>query len=107
MYNKLQYGYLDVHDNSAGTARLAAIKYPGTTPKKGTFFLNPGDSYHLSCCPRLISNLCKWTGSPGFNAILSYGQTFSQPLRGTYDLVSWDPRGVGRMLYVHVAIPMQ
>ena len=44
----LQCGSLDVpmdyHDSSAGTARLAVIKYAATAPKKlGTIFLNPGD----------------------------------------------------------------
>ena len=44
----LQCGSLDVpmdyHDNSAGTARLAVIKYAATAPKKlGTIFFNPGD----------------------------------------------------------------
>ena len=45
-------GFLDVpmdyHDSSAGTARLAVIKYAATVPrKKGTVFFNPGDALYL------------------------------------------------------------
>jgi hypothetical protein len=34
---------MDYHDTSAGTARLAVIKYAATAPRKGTIFVNPGD----------------------------------------------------------------
>ena len=34
---------MDYHDTSAGTARLAVIKYAATAPKKGTIFVNPCD----------------------------------------------------------------
>ena len=35
---------MDYHDDSAGTARLAVIKYAATVPNKaGTVFFNPGD----------------------------------------------------------------
>jgi hypothetical protein len=38
---------MDYHDSSAGTARLAVIKYAATAPKKlGTIFFNPGDPFH-------------------------------------------------------------
>jgi hypothetical protein len=52
----LQCGSLDVpmdyHDSSAGTARLAVIKYTATAPKKlGTIFFNPGDPPHPSFVP--------------------------------------------------------
>jgi hypothetical protein len=40
---------MDYHDSSAGTARLAVIKYAATASKKlGTIFFNPGDPLHLS-----------------------------------------------------------
>lgn len=40
---------MDYHDSSAGTARLAVIKYAATIPEKnGTIFFNPGD------VPRLL-----------------------------------------------------
>ena len=39
---------MDYHDSSAGTARLAVIKYAATiSEKKGTIFFNPGDALHL------------------------------------------------------------
>jgi hypothetical protein len=54
----LQCGSLDVpmdyHDSSAGTARLAVIKYAATAPKKGTIFFNPGEPSHPSFVPPLI-----------------------------------------------------
>ena len=47
--SNLQCGFLEVpmdyHDSSAGTARLAVIKYAATaSEKKGTVFFNPGDA---------------------------------------------------------------
>ena len=49
----LQCGTLDVpmdyHDNSAGTAHLAVVKYATTASQKlGTVFFNPGDHLHPS-----------------------------------------------------------
>jgi hypothetical protein len=42
---------MDYHDSSAGTARIAAVKYAATLPKKlGTIFFNPGDPL----CPSFI-----------------------------------------------------
>ena len=50
--SNLQCGFLEVpmdyHNSSAGTARLAVIKYAATVPeKKGTVFFNPGDELYL------------------------------------------------------------
>ena len=50
--SNFQCGFLEVpmdyHDSSAGTARLAVMKYAATAPeKKGTIFFNPGDALHL------------------------------------------------------------
>ncbi|KAF9793491.1 Alpha/Beta hydrolase protein [Thelephora terrestris] len=77
-----QCGYLEVpmdyHDSSAGNARLAVIKYAATAEKLGTLFVNPGGP-----------------GGSGFVAIELYGQAYSQLFQGTYDIVTWDPRGVG------------
>ena len=42
---------MDYSDASAGTARLAVIKYVATAPKKGTIFINPGDPSRPSCTP--------------------------------------------------------
>jgi len=39
---------MDYHDGSAGTARLAVIKYAAAVPEKqGTIFFNPGDPLYL------------------------------------------------------------
>ncbi|KAF9785048.1 hypothetical protein BJ322DRAFT_1108516 [Thelephora terrestris] len=74
--SNLQCGSLDVpmdyHDNSAGTARLAVIKYSATAPNK---LGGPGES--------------------GVEAISESGQAFSRAFQGAFDIVSWDPRGVG------------
>ena len=65
--SNLQCGFLEVpmdyHDSSAGTARLAAIKYTATVPeKKGTIFFNPGDAFHLLLCNlKLIYPVCRRT----------------------------------------------
>ncbi|KAF9644796.1 hypothetical protein BDM02DRAFT_3263355 [Thelephora ganbajun] len=83
----LQCGYLEVpmdyHDSSAGNARLAVIKYAATAKKLGTIFFNPGGP-----------------GGSGLEAIKTLGPSFSQDLQGAFDVVSWDPRGVGHTLYV-------
>lgn len=43
----LKCGYyevpMDYHDQNAGKARLAVIKYAATTQKAGTLFINPGE----------------------------------------------------------------
>ena len=37
---------MDYHDSSAGTARLAVVRYAATMPEKlGTIFFNPGNPY--------------------------------------------------------------
>lgn len=54
---------MDYHDNSAGTARLAVIKYAATVPEKqGTIFFNPGDPL-LSVVRgvQLTSPVYRWT----------------------------------------------
>ena len=43
-------------------------------------------------------------GGSGFSAILLYGQNFSQSFQDAYDIVTWDPRGVGHTLYALVAV---
>ena len=80
-----QCGYLgvpmDYNDSSAGTARLAVIKYAATVKKLGTIFFNPGGP-----------------GDSGIGFLQLFGETFNEIFRGTYDIVSWDPRGVGYTL---------
>ncbi|KAF9644794.1 alpha/beta-hydrolase, partial [Thelephora ganbajun] len=79
----LQCGYLEVpmdyHDSSAGNARLAVIKYAATAKKLGTIFFNPGGP-----------------GDSGLETIAIFGPVFGQGFQGAFDVVSWDPRGVGQ-----------
>ena len=62
-----QCGFLEVpmdyFDDSAGSARLAVIKYSATAPKKlGTIFFNPGHPLHSSLISLpLITRLCRRT----------------------------------------------
>ncbi|CAE6441466.1 unnamed protein product [Rhizoctonia solani] len=71
---------MDYADHKAGTASLAVIRLNATTsPRLGTIFVNPGGP-----------------GESGVDWVLSDDMTFI--LNGTggqYDIVSWDPRGVG------------
>lgn len=99
----LQCGFLNVpmdyHDNTAGTARLAVIKYSATASKKlGAIFFNPGNSLHLSFVVFNPSNFAGGPGGSGLEAISRSGQALSQVFQGAFDIVSWDPRGVGYTL---------
>ncbi|KAG9122808.1 hypothetical protein FRC07_000644 [Ceratobasidium sp. 392] len=72
---------LDYQNSNAGKASLAVARYPATSqPKLGTLFLNPGGP-----------------GGSGVELILGRGaEVISLYSNGQYDLVSWDPRGVGQ-----------
>ncbi|KAG9118282.1 hypothetical protein FRC07_007277 [Ceratobasidium sp. 392] len=71
---------LDYHNATAGKASLAVARLRATKkPKRGTLFLNPGGP-----------------GISGVNMILGQNsELISKTAGGHYDLVSWDPRGVG------------
>ncbi|KAI0685531.1 Alpha/Beta hydrolase protein [Cerioporus squamosus] len=78
----LQCGFFDVpldyHDRSIGTARLGLVKANATRERRGTVFMNPG--------------------GPGVSGITDLNSTAALLLDqtgGYYDVVSWDPRGVG------------
>ena len=78
----LQCGSLDVpldyHDPKIGTARLAFVKVNATGARRGTVFFNPG--------------------GPGGSGVQSVSENKDQLLAltgGLYDVVGWDPRGVG------------
>ncbi|KAH7329759.1 Alpha/Beta hydrolase protein [Rhizoctonia solani] len=72
---------LDWHDDTAGKASLAVIRYPAIKePKLGTLFMNPGGP-----------------GSSGVEGVQSsLGDSLMRSSGGQYDVVSWDPRGVGQ-----------
>ncbi|KAI0743630.1 alpha/beta-hydrolase [Daedaleopsis nitida] len=68
---------LDYFNHSAGTGRLSLIKMNATGERKGTLFVNPGGpGVPASEVAFLGLDYMTWTG-------------------GNYDIVSWDPRGVG------------
>ncbi|KAG9122809.1 hypothetical protein FRC07_000645 [Ceratobasidium sp. 392] len=71
---------LDYQNESAGKASLAVTRYRATRgPKLGTLFLNPGGP-----------------GGSGVDMILGgNGDIVMETVGGQYDLVGWDPRGVG------------
>ncbi|KAL1745844.1 Alpha/Beta hydrolase protein [Schizophyllum fasciatum] len=71
---------LDWADDSAGTARIAVVKYPAADKeKKGTIFFNPGGP-----------------GASGVEFVVTGAEKVLVPFVGTgYDLVGWDPRGTG------------
>ncbi|KAK7435801.1 hypothetical protein VKT23_019499 [Stygiomarasmius scandens] len=69
---------LDWADESVGSARLAVAIYPATKERWGTVFSNPGGP-----------------GDSGVKHILRFGSRFSEMMGGHYDMISWDPRGVG------------
>src|SRR5690606_474700 len=58
--------------------RLAVTRLPATGDKIGSLFFNPGGP-----------------GGPGVAALQQMSAFFPAELRERFDLVSWDPRGVG------------
>ncbi|TBU24263.1 TAP-like protein-domain-containing protein [Dichomitus squalens] len=71
---------LDYHDPSIGNGRLALIKANATGEKRGTFFMNPGGP-----------------GVSGIEALSATSDLLLAQTGGLYDIVSWDPRGVGSL----------
>ncbi|TRM59956.1 Alpha/Beta hydrolase protein [Schizophyllum amplum] len=69
---------LDWADESVGTAKLAVARYPAIKERWGTMFANPGGP-----------------GGSGIEHVVTFGLNMSDLSGGHYDIVSWDPRGVG------------
>ncbi|KDQ17321.1 hypothetical protein BOTBODRAFT_30137 [Botryobasidium botryosum FD-172 SS1] len=70
---------LDWADHSVGNATLAVMRYRSTgKPHLGSIFVNPGGP-----------------GESGLDMVSGLGQSLSEYTGGQYDIVSWDPRGVG------------
>ena len=89
---------MDYHDSSAGNARLAVAKYAATASKKlGSIFFNPGSQIHSSILSYYHQSVIS-TGGPGgsgIEAVSDLGKEVSELSHGSYDFISWDPRGVG------------
>ncbi|KAM5539524.1 hypothetical protein V8D89_006796 [Ganoderma adspersum] len=71
---------LDYQDSSVGKGRLAVIKANATGDRRGTFFVNPGGP-----------------GVSGLQALDETSEILRAQVGGGYDIVSWDPRGVGTL----------
>ncbi|KAI0723376.1 alpha/beta-hydrolase [Earliella scabrosa] len=69
---------LDYQDPTVGSARLAVAKANATGQRRGTVFFNPGGP-----------------GSSGITNLEAMKDTLLERTGGIYDVVSWDPRGVG------------
>ncbi|OBZ74761.1 hypothetical protein A0H81_05698 [Grifola frondosa] len=69
---------LDYHNSSAGNGRIFVVKMNATLERRGTLFTNPGGP-----------------GGSGIDWVDSTGEELLNFTGGHYDIVSWDPRGVG------------
>ncbi|CAE6342436.1 unnamed protein product [Rhizoctonia solani] len=74
---------LDWHDDAAGKGSLFVTRYPAIKqPKLGTLFVNPGGP-----------------GYSGAQYVLgAAGDLLMEQSGGVYDVVGWDPRGVGQTI---------
>ena len=71
---------LDWDDPGAGEIELALIRQPARTERAGTLLVNPGGP-----------------GASGFDAVArAIDVTATEALQDRYDIVGFDPRGVGR-----------
>ncbi|RPD63505.1 alpha/beta-hydrolase [Lentinus tigrinus ALCF2SS1-6] len=71
---------LDYQDPSVGKARLALIKANATGERRGSVFFNPGGP-----------------GGSGLAAVNEDKDLLLGLSGGVYDVISWDPRGVGNL----------
>ncbi|KAI9058621.1 hypothetical protein FKP32DRAFT_1680355 [Trametes sanguinea] len=69
---------LDYHDPRAGYGRIAVARINATSERLGTIFLNPGGP-----------------GGSGLDALNTAAVELVALSGGHYDIVSWDPHGVG------------
>ncbi|RDX49113.1 alpha/beta-hydrolase [Lentinus brumalis] len=69
---------LDYQDPLVGRARLAIIKANATGERRGSVFFNPGGP-----------------GNTGIEGVNDNKAELLEVTGGVYDIVSWDPRGVG------------
>ncbi|MGB3413491.1 MAG: alpha/beta hydrolase [Microbacteriaceae bacterium] len=71
---------MDWDNPSSGDIWLAMVKTPASGKKIGSLFTNPGGP-----------------GASGFDFVYDYSQfIFGKDVLASYDIVGWDPRGVGQ-----------
>ncbi|KAL1943423.1 hypothetical protein VTO73DRAFT_4498 [Trametes versicolor] len=73
---------LDYHDLHAGTGHIAVAKVNATGKRLGTVFINPGGP-----------------GESGLAALDEASDLLVALTGGQYDIVSWDPRGIGNLTF--------
>jgi pimeloyl-ACP methyl ester carboxylesterase len=66
------------------TTSLAVVRHRATGERKGTFFFNPGGP-----------------GEPGTESVGGASRAFGTDATASFDVVSWDPRGVGKSSALH------
>ncbi|KAI0689861.1 alpha/beta-hydrolase [Cerioporus squamosus] len=71
---------LDYQDPSVGNARLAIVKVNATGERRGSLLFNPGGP-----------------GGSGLGTLVENKELLLALTGGVYDVVSWDPRGVGNL----------
>ena len=90
---------LDYHDPTVGSARLAVAKANATGQRRGTVFFNPGLFTQVYMILQgLLTQGTPAAGGPGSSGITNLEamkDTLLERTGGIYDVVSWDPRGVG------------
>lgn len=69
---------VDWSDPESDRIQLAVVRQESTNTTKGSLLTNPGGP-----------------GGSGFD-LVSHGYAVSAPVRADYDIIGWDPRGVGR-----------
>lgn len=79
---------LDYRDPNADSIQLAVIKHPANDPSRriGSLFMNPGGP-----------------GGPGTEELPSWLSLFPQALQDRFDIISFDPRGIGNSTAVQCA----
>lgn len=70
---------IDYDDPSAGTTTIAMVRQPAMGDRAGTLFVNPGGP-----------------GESGIDFVVEAGLYFGLPIQESFDIVGFDPRGVGQ-----------
>ena len=88
---------LDYHNPSVGKARLALVKANATNTRLGTVYFNPGGlPFWFDLIFGYAEDDCAGgPGGSGLSTLNSSRELLLEYTGGHYDVVGWDPRGVG------------